>query len=149
MTNPETLKTLINLAEQQHDKASKVFAQAASAHRHAQERLELIENYRGEYEDKMRSHTYQGIDGTRVSNYARFIQQLSDAITQQLLEVKHCEQQLEHTRRLFLDAQRKLKSLQILLQRNQQQQALLEARQSQKMIDEFAARARSFNRGFI
>lgn len=149
MTQSDTLKTLIELAEQQHDKASKVFAQAAGAHRQAQERLELIENYRGEYEDRMRSHSYQGIDGTRVSNYARFIQQLSDAITQQHIEVDRCAQQLEHTRQAFLEAQRKLKSLQILLQRDQQRQAVRDARQAQKMVDEFAARSRSIHRGFI
>jgi len=55
MTSTTTLATLIELAEGRKNKAAQEFAQAAAAHSRARERLVLIENYRSDYESRMRN----------------------------------------------------------------------------------------------
>ncbi|VCU69937.1 Flagellar FliJ protein [Pigmentiphaga humi] len=143
MTSSATLSTLIDLAQGRKNKAAQEFAQAAAAHSHARERLTLIENYRADYETRMRDQAGAGLDGTLIGNYTRFIRQLSDAVEQQNQEVARCEQHLNATRAAFFEEERKLKSLEILAQREAQRQDAAQAKLLQKQVDEFAAR-RSF-----
>lgn len=140
MTSTTTLATLIELAEGRKNKAAQEFAQAAAAHSRARERLVLIENYRSDYESRMRNQTGIGLDGTLVGNYARFIQQLTEAVEQQAQEVERCAGHMNATRVAFFGEERKLKSLEILAQRETQRQESTEARRIQKQIDEFASR---------
>jgi len=144
MTNTATLTTLIELAEARKAKAAQDFAQAATAHARARERLVLIENYRTEYETRMRSQTGVGVDSTLIGNTMRFISQLTTAIEQQGQETARCAAHLAAMREVFFTEERRLKSLEILAQREAQRQAEAEARQQQKQFDEFAAR-RGFN----
>jgi len=143
MTSTSTLATLIELAEGRKNKAAQEFAQAAAAHSRARERLVLIENYRSDYETRMRNQTGIGMDGTLVGNYARFIQQLTEAVDQQTREVERCASHMNATRAAFFNEERKLKSLEILAQREAQRLETSEAKRLQKQIDEFANR-RSF-----
>lgn len=143
MTSTSTLTTLIELAEGRKNKAAQEFAQAAAAHSRARERLVLIENYRSDYETRMRNQTGIGMDGTLVGNYARFIQQLTEAVDQQTREVERCASHMNATRAAFFNEERKLKSLEILAQREAQRLETSEAKRLQKQIDEFANR-RSF-----
>ncbi|MDX3904143.1 MAG: flagellar export protein FliJ [Pigmentiphaga sp.] len=140
MTSPSTLATLIELAEARKNKAAQELAQAAAAHARARERLVLIENYRADYEARMRGQTGIGIDGTLVGNYARFIQQLTDAVEQQTREVERCALHLDATRAVFFSEERKLKSLEVLARREAQRLESSEAKRAQKQIDEFANR---------
>jgi flagellar FliJ protein len=143
MTTSSTLTTLIELAQDRKTKAAQDFAQAASAHERARERLTLIENYRSEYEARMRDQAGVGVDSTLIGNTMRFISQLTVAIEQQGMEVARCAAHVETTRAAFLDEERKLKSLEILAQREAQREAAIEAKRQQKQIDEYATR-RSF-----
>ncbi len=143
MTSISTLQTLIELAEARKSLAAQEFAQAAAAHSHARERLVLIQSYRADYETRMRSQAGAGIDGTRVGNYTRFIQQLSDAVEQQTSEVQRCANHMNTVRNAFFIEERKFKSLEILAQRDAQRKTSAEAKRVQKQIDEFANR-RSF-----
>ncbi|GAA4342337.1 hypothetical protein GCM10023144_44270 [Pigmentiphaga soli] len=140
MADSATLHSLIELADARKQKAGQAFAQAAAAHAQARERLVLIQNYRSEYETRLREQAGTGIDGTRVVNYARFIQQLSDALEQQQREVERCARHLQAMREDFFAEERKLKSFEILAEREQQRVAGAEARRVQKQIDEFANR---------
>ncbi len=143
MTSPTTLSTLIELAQARKNRAAQEFAQAAAAHSRARERLVLIENYRADYESRMRNQAGIGLDGTLVGNYARFIQQLTDAVEQQAREVARCAEHMNAARAAFFEEERKCKSLEILAQREAQRQQATEAKRIQKQIDEFANR-RSF-----
>lgn len=140
MASTATLHTLIDLAVERKNKAAQLFAQAAAAHKGACERKVLIENYRADYEDRMRTQAGAGIDGVRVSNYTRFIQQLSEAIEQQSREVERCAQHLNQTRDAFFAEERKVKSFEILARRETERQSAAQAKQIQKQIDEFANR---------
>jgi len=140
MTSPSTLATLIELAAGRKNRAAQEFAQAAAAHSRARERLALIENYRTDYESRMRNQTGIGLDGTLVGNYARFIHQLTEAVEQQRQEAERCAAHMNATRAAFFDEERKLKSLEILARREAQRLESSEARRTQKQIDEFANR---------
>lgn len=140
MASSATLPTLIALAAERKNKAAQQFAQAASAHKQARERQVLIESYRADYETRMRTQAGAGIDGVRVANYARFIQQLNVAVEQQRQEVERCTAVLNHTRHAFFAEERKVKSFEILAKREAERQASSDARQIQKQLDEFANR---------
>lgn len=143
MASTATLHTLIDLAVERKNKAAQQFAQAAATHKQARERMVLIESYRADYETRMRTHAGTGIDGVRVANYSRFIQQLTEAVEQQQKEVERCTLMLNHTRDAFFAEERKVKSFEILAKRETERQASSDAKQVQKQIDEFANR-RSF-----
>jgi flagellar FliJ protein len=140
MASSATLHTLIELAVERKNKAAQDFARSAAAHKHACERQVLIESYRADYELRMRTQAGTGIDGTRVSNYSRFIQQLSEAVEQQRLEVDRCARLLQQTRDAFFEEERKVKSFEILAKRETDRKSSSEAKKIQKQIDEFASR---------
>lgn len=140
MTSPATLATLLELAEARKNKAAQVFAQAVAAHGHARERHTLIEGYRADYEARLRKQAGIGVDATLVGNYTRFIAQLSDALEQQRQEVLRCAAHMENMRAAFLAEERKLKSFEVLAQRDAQRLAATEAKRAQKQSDEYANR---------
>ena len=141
MASQSTLDTLIELARERKTDAAQEFAKAVARAQQSKQRLELLQNYRGEYETRMRTQAGVGIGGAQIANYNRFIAQLTDAYEQQELEVTQCDALVEHTRLAFLAEERKLKSFEILADRAEQRQTASDAKRTQKQFDEFAARS--------
>ncbi len=141
MASQSTLDTLIELARERKTDAAQEFAKAVARAQQCKQRLELLQNYRGEYETRMRTQAGVGIAGAQIANYNRFIAQLTDAYEQQELEVTQCDALVEHARLAFLAEERKLKSFEILADRAEQRQTASDAKRTQKQFDEFAARA--------
>lgn len=141
MASQSTLDTLIDLARERKTDAAQEFARAVAHAQQSKQRLQLLQNYRGEYETRMRTQAGVGIAVTQIANYNRFIAQLTDAYEQQELEVTQCDAVVEQTRLAFLAEERKLKSFEILADRAAQRQTASDAKRTQKQFDEFAARA--------
>ncbi len=141
MANPSTLETLIDLAKDRKTEAAQAFARAVAHAQQAEQRLQLLHNYRGEYETRMRNQAQRGIGGSQIGNYNRFIDQLSEAFLQQEYEVAQAQALVNQARENFLAEERKLKSFEVLAQRADQREGAKQAKREQKQFDEFAARA--------
>lgn len=132
------LRMLIEMATVARDAAGAKRAQAAAAVDAAGQQLITLHAYASDYERRAKTILADGGDIAAQTNLQAFTAKLFKAIEQQRNEVKRREQVLAAADRDFLDAQRKLKSLQALQTRGAEQARAAEQRLEQKLLDEFA-----------
>lgn len=80
----------------------------------------------------------QGIEHTQWYNFTTFMQKLESAVDEQRQTVKQAENNRNAGRDEFQIYQRKLKSFEALLKRQQQTEAQQQVKFEQKLMDEFA-----------
>lgn len=143
MANPSVIETLIELTTQQSEEAAKRLGQATRQSEQAQEKLDLLQQYRQEYVDQLQTQMSNGLSVAGHANFLRFIQGLDRAISQQDAAVLQSKYLVERERDSWREHERKRLSYGTLVQRAQQQALRQANRQDQKQTDERAARRRS------
>ena len=142
MANPSVIETLIELTTQQSEEAAKRLGQATRQSEQAQEKLDLLQQYRQEYVDQLQAQMSNGLSVAGHANFLRFIQGLDRAISQQDAAVLQSKYLVERERDSWREHERKRLSYGTLVQRAQQEALLRANRQDQKQTDERAARRR-------
>src|SRR5262245_60106017 len=87
-TNP--LATLQTLAKNRSDAALNALGAALAASRTSAERLQLLEKYRNEYQQRLAAAVRNGLSATQLANYRAFLDKLDAAVTQATAEVSKC-----------------------------------------------------------
>ncbi len=136
----QALGLLIDQTREARDAAASQMASLQQRLRQSQERLALIEQYRREYEQQQRRSAERGLHPAQWGNFSRFIGQLDQALEQQNREVEFLHQAVEQARQTYQELDRKVRSFEILVAREQARQQAHEARLEQKSTDEFANR---------
>ncbi|ENO89541.1 flagellar export protein FliJ [Thauera linaloolentis] len=134
------LQPLLDLAQTRTDDAARRLGELVAAERDVAQKLQMLEDYRREYNQRFVEAAREGLSPDAWRNYGAFIARLDDAILAQRKMVEQSHQQTAQGQQQWLTQRNKLKAFDTLSQRHQAGLARIEARQEQKMADEHAAR---------
>jgi flagellar protein FliJ len=144
MTKPFSLQPLMNLIQHQNDSATHKLGQLNKQQHNAQSKLEMLQQYRRDYQVRMQEATQNGIKPAELRNFQEFINKLDEAITQQLKLVGQSKASTQAGRGEFNTAQRKLKSFDALHQRHVETQKKVAEKSEQHAQDEHTGRSASY-----
>ncbi|MBS1189612.1 MAG: Flagellar FliJ [Rhodocyclaceae bacterium] len=140
MAKPFNLQPLLDLMQTRADEKTRQLGQLIAAEQSAKSRLQLLEQYREEYSQKLREAIGQGLTPMALRNYQDFIARIDEAIEQQRLAVARSEQNTSAGQAEWQEQNRRLKAIDTLSQRHDARERYREGRQDQKQMDEFTAR---------
>lgn len=138
--NANPLEILIQSAREKRDDQARALAEALGTARAAEDRLQLLENFRHEYEMKFRDRASLGLGVDAWRNYTLFAAQLDCAIEAQRGELNARRLAAEQRMATLTLAGRKLKSYETLNERRVTEARVASERREQKATDEHAAR---------
>lgn len=140
MANPFNLQPLLELMQTRADEATRQLGQLIAAEQSAKSRLQLLEQYRDEYAQRLRDVIGQGLTQITLRNYQDFLARIDEAIEQQKLAVTQSEQSTVAGQAQWREQNTRLKAIDTLSQRHDARERDRENRLDQKQQDEFAAR---------
>ena len=140
MIKPFSLQPLMNLAQHQSDSATRKLGQLNQKQQSAQEKLEILQQYRRDYQTRLQESTQTGMNPAELRNFQQFINKLDEAINQQLNAVEQSKISTQAGRSEFDTTQRKLKSFDMLQQRHIEEQKKVAEKSEQKALDEHTGR---------
>ena len=144
MTNTFSLQPLVNLAKIKNESAAKKLGALNRNQQSAQSKLELLLQYRKDYQDKMHQAQLNGMGLEDLRNFQDFIYRLDDAITQQTAVVTQAQVSVESGRCELTGTQRRMKSFDTLAQRHTASVNTLQSKLEQKLNDEHTGRISAF-----
>ena len=140
MKQHDPLQILLELAQANSDSAAKAIGITCTREQKEQEKLQMLINYRIDYQNTFMQAVQQGVSPASLANYQEFMKKLDLAVKQQADVVAHWRGQVAVSRQDWVDKQRQVKSFDTLTQRHQQAEARREMRIEQRNQDEYAAR---------
>lgn len=146
MAKPSTLDTLIELATVDTDNAARRLGAALSASRDAEQRLEMLRQYRDEYNANFQATMAKGVTASAYRNFQLFLGKLDQAIAGQQQIVQESQRRIGHERGAWQDCERKRKSYDLLATRAEAKEQKKEGKRDQRAMDEHAARQHFYKR---
>ena len=140
MASPSALNTLIDLAHKETDEAAKQLGAALRACEEADQKLDLLLQYRNDYALRCQTNMASGISTTHFNNFQVFMQKLDHAISGQQKVVSDVKHRAEQARATWLSCEQKKMSFVTLADRAGKESARRELWRDQKQNDEHAAR---------
>ncbi len=140
MNKTFTLQPLLNLAQHKTESATRELGQRNRNQAVAQEKLELLQSYRSDYQTRLQAATVNGMDPLELRNFQSFINKLDEAIMQQRKVLEQSKVSVQIGRTEFDSTQRRLKSFTTLQDRHIEVQKKLEATSEQRALDEHTGR---------
>lgn len=144
MIKPFSLQPLMNLAQRQNESATRKLGQLNKQQHDAQSKLEMLRQYRSDYQKRLQESTQSGMNPAELRNFQEFINKLDEAIAQQLKAVEQSKVSTQAGRSEFDTTQRKLKSFDTLQQRHIEEQKKVAAKSEQRMLDEHTGRLAAY-----
>lgn len=141
MAQQSAIATLIELAEKDADEAAKVLGKAISAHEDTISKLNLLLQYRSDYEAKLQNMAAGGLTISQFSNFNAFIAKLDEAVNGQQMVVRDAERRVELAKANWQAIEKRRLSYQTLKNRADTAQQQKEAKRDQKQTDDFASRS--------
>ncbi len=138
------LQPLLNLSRQQSDAATRKLGMLNRKELDAQTKLDMLKQYRTDYQTRLQAATLQGMDPVELRNFQEFINKLDAAIEQQTKAVAVSKDYTQRGRTEFDTTQRKLKSFDTLQQRHIAEQKILGEKAEQKAQDEITSRLAAY-----
>jgi flagellar protein FliJ len=140
MSRPFTLQPLLELMQTRTDEATRKLGLLIAAEQNAKSRLQMLEDYRDEYAQRLRDATAQGITQLTLRNYQDFLARIEEAIGQQRLAVNASQQNTAAGQSHWKHQHTRLKAIDTLSQRHEAKERQHENKQEQKLHDEFSTR---------
>ena len=140
MFKPFSLQPLMNLAQHQNESATRELGQRNRQQQSMQEKLEMLQKYRSDYQARLQAASQSGMDPAALRNFQEFINKLDEAIAQQRLSVEQSKVSVQAGRSEFDTTQRKLKSYSTLQERHVEEQKKVDAKSEQRAQDEYTGR---------
>lgn len=143
---PETVKNTFrlrvvqDLAQQQSDTAAVRLGTLHAAAASAEEKLNLLLEYRAQYQARFRMKVQEDLHSAGFKNFHQFLAKLDEAVEQQRSAVVAAHQAVQGGRRHWQTKQIKVKAYDTLALRHQAVQSEHAKRSDQRIADEFAAR---------
>lgn len=138
----QTLQLLNQLAADEVESAMQGMAQAMKQLEHARQQSQMLEQYQQEYQQQWQAASQKGLKADVYRNFQGFFSQLELAVKTQNAQIEQCQANVQQKRLLLQEKQRKQKSYEVLITRAQTMQAKAESKRDQKLMDEFASRAK-------
>lgn len=140
MAQTFSLQPLLELMQTRTDDATRQLGKLIAAEQNAKSRLQMLEQYREEYAQRLRDATAQGITRSALHNYQDFLARIDQAISQQSMAVRQSEQSTAVGQDHWKEQNKQLKAIDTLSLRHDARERLRNGKQEQKMLDEFSAR---------
>lgn len=144
MNRPNPLDTLIDQSRKARDSAGRALAEEQQSRAQTAAQLEALQQYRGEYRERLQEAMRRGVGTDTLNDYSRFIQSLDGAITRASDVLAQQGERLEAGRQHWQKHQQQLASYDTLAQRRahseHQRQALLERRHTDEITQSLIAR---------
>ena len=134
------LQTLLELMQNRTDEASRKLGQLITAEQSQRSRLQMLEQYRDEYAQRMRKATAEGITRLILRNYQDFLARIDEAIEQQRQAVQNSELSTKAGQTDWRNQNTKLMAIDTLSSRHDARERYRENKQEQKILDEFSSR---------
>jgi flagellar FliJ protein len=141
MSESFRLQPLLDLAQTRMDEAARKLGELICGENESQRKLELLENYRAEYQERFQEAARNGIGPDAWRNFTTFLARIDEAIASQRAQVEQSRQATVHGQQAWLAQRNKLKAFDTLSQRHQAEQARKELKNEQRQSDEHAAKA--------
>lgn len=140
MKNQSAITLLIELAQQKSEAVAKKLKLVLKHAAEAQQKLKLLSDYRDDYLRRLGAGAQQGMDMLTLQNFRTFLAKLDQAVEQQTRETDAYRQRVQSVQREWEAQQQRLKSFNVLKERQDVAAAQRELRKLQKELDEFASR---------
>lgn len=140
MAQTFTLQPLLELMQTRSDEATRNLGKLIAAEQNAKSRLEMLEQYRGEYAARLLEQSQQGLTPLALRNYQDFLARIDEAIAQQVLAVKQSEQSTAAGQQHWKEQNKRLKAIDTLSSRHDARERLRDGKLEQKLLDEFSSR---------
>ncbi len=140
MTKPFPLDTLLNLAHQKNDSATRKLGKLNHQEQTAQSRLAALQQYRRDYQMQFEEAARNGMSPADMRNFQSFIERLDQAIRQQQEEIDKAHRSVQKGQHELLDTTRKMKSFDTLAQRHVDSEHKREAQSERRVQDEQSGR---------
>ena len=134
------LQSLLDPSQLRLDEATRHLGKLISGQQEATQRLELLVQYRDEYQTRFLASAQNGIGRDSWHNYRAFLDRLDAAVTQAREMVAASEQRTTAGQQEWLNKRGRVKAFDTLAQRHQSRVIHAESKQEQKAFDEHAAR---------
>lgn len=141
------IHTLMELARNRTDEATRQLGRLQTQSRDQEERLRVLVQYRSYYEERFREQSRTGLDHHGWRNFQDFMGKLDAAIAQQHKVLAFARQHVEAGQAQWRQQHRTLKSYDVLRQRLATGEALTEARREQRQSDEHTSGSHRLNGG--
>lgn len=140
MAQPFSLQPLLEIMQSRTDEATRKLGQLIAAEQSQKSRLQMLEQYREEYAQRMREVTAQGVTRLVLHNYQDFLGRIDEAIKQQRIEVANSEKGTKQGQEQWQAQNKQLKAIDTLSLRHDARERYRENKQEQKLQDEFTTR---------
>lgn len=134
------LQSLLDLSQLRLDEATRKLGELISGQQEASKRLELIMQYREEYQSRFVATAQTGIGLDAWQNYRAFLDRLDAAVVQARELVAASERRTAAGQQEWLSKRGRLKAFDTLSQRHQSRVMHADLKQEQKGVDEHSAR---------
>lgn len=122
------------------DEATRQLGHLIAAERNAKNQLQMLEQYRAEYAERLREASIQGLTPLALRNYQDFLARIDQAIDQQRISVRASERETANGQANWQAQNKQLKAIDTLSQRHDARQRIREGKKEQKLQDEFSSR---------
>ncbi|MBB6523470.1 flagellar export protein FliJ [Pseudoteredinibacter isoporae] len=135
------LEVVLNLNQQDLDKISEQLAKQQENLQQEQLKLGQLKDYRDDYMNSVRALKHTNVQ--QIQSQRGFIQRMQMACDQQQAMVAKVNEHCEAIMQLWQQQSQKLKKLEELIERYQQEEQLMIDKQEQKLIDELSTQKAS------
>lgn len=139
MSNPFPLKPLLDLTQSRMDDAARHLGELIASEQAGTRKLELLQNYRDEYEARFNDAARSGLSPEAWRNYSAFIGRIDEAIEIQRGQVERSRQMTVAGQQAWMDQRNKVKAFDTLQKRHELGEARKTARLEQRQSDEHSA----------
>jgi flagellar FliJ protein len=140
MSTPFPLKPLLDLTQTRMDEAARRLGELIASERESASKLELLQNYRAEYQQRFEEAARSGIGPEAWRNFSAFLGRIDEAIEVQLNSVDQSKRLTSAGQQAWLAQRNKVKAFGTLQQRHEAGEAKKLARQEQRALDEHSAK---------
>jgi len=133
---------LREMAEEHFCETTRMLGRVQHRLQEARAQHRQLENYEQEYQCSLRKDMMErGLSAVDLFNYQSFIMSLNQVVKQHEQHVAGCEKAVDQAKVNWKEKKQRLNAFETLLARRERAQALIQSRQEQKLMDEFAQRA--------
>jgi len=140
MSPQETFEVLAKQAKEELEALTEAIARKRATREQASRQLESLRGYQQDYAQMLQTEMTQGIVSAQCRTYQGFINALGGVISQQETSLAQIDLDITQHQTLWQKSYRKCQSLEALMNRQRQKQAVHARRLDQKLSDEQAAR---------
>jgi flagellar FliJ protein len=146
MATTSALETLVELATQETDEATKRLGRMVRTSEEAQQKMTILLEYREDYAVRFRESLAVGLTPMNYRNFQLFIEKIDTAIDGQKEIIKQAQERVAEARTVWQACERKRLTYDTLVTRAKQEKMQRENRLDQKQMDEYASRIAFYKR---